>query len=266
MVPPRQMRPAPRYDTLCVFVVESTQRMQNLFPDLYETVIKQVITQLRTPVLVEPASKKVPATKATPCVKLGVVFFGDYFPYSTRTCSSQYFTSNYREFAKSLKAHRFRGGGRLRCASTEGLVGALEMLDDFEENDPEAHLLNVQQRHVILVTSTPPYAEKCRENVHMRYDNFGLDDVGRRMREMRLSFSLVLQRGQKIDDVEALMTSANYSTKAPLVLPLAMSPNFDVRLTNISLPMASTSTPTSTSEATPSARPQASIAPAQPPK
>ncbi|KAJ1946235.1 hypothetical protein FBU59_002077, partial [Linderina macrospora] len=51
MAPPRQMRPAPRYDTLCVFVVESTQRMQNLFPDLYETVLKQVITQLRNPVL-----------------------------------------------------------------------------------------------------------------------------------------------------------------------------------------------------------------------
>ncbi|KAJ1657735.1 hypothetical protein GGF38_004357, partial [Coemansia sp. RSA 25] len=172
MVTPKQMRPALRCDILCVFVIESTQHMQNLFPDLYDSVLTKIITQLRTPVIVDsPVKKDTSAkksgnqpTKATPCVRLGVVFFGDYYPYSTHTCSTKYFTSNYREFAKTIKEHRFCEGGRLRCAATEGLVGALEMLDNFNECDPEAGLASVQQRHVVLVSSTPPYSEPCREN------------------------------------------------------------------------------------------------------
>ncbi|KAJ2302379.1 hypothetical protein IWW52_004444, partial [Coemansia sp. RSA 2704] len=232
------MRPAPRCDILCVLVVESTQHMQSLFHGLYDTVITRLITQMRTPVIVEPAGKNSQAaTKATPCVRLGVVFYGDYFPYSMQTCSTQYFTSNYREFTKIIKAHRFCEGGQLRCAATEGLVAALEMFDDFAEFDPEAHLTNVQQRHAIMVTSTPPYAEGCRENSHMRYDGFGLDDVARRMREMKVSFSLVKERGKQIEQIEGLLKSANVSTKAPLELPKLMSPNFDVQLIGIDLPI-----------------------------
>ncbi|KAJ2380920.1 hypothetical protein GGI23_007695, partial [Coemansia sp. RSA 2559] len=216
MVMPKQMRPAPRCDILCVLVVESTQQLQNIFPELYDTVITRIITQLRTPLVVDrrdaaPGAKKPtgPVTKATPCVRLGVVFFGDYYPYSTQTTSTQYFTSNYREFTKTVKAHRFREGGMLRCASTEGLVGALEMFDDFAECDPEAHLTNVQQRHTILVTTTPPYGEPCRENGHMRYDNYTLDDVSKRMRELNISFSLIQERGKRIEQMEALLVSAN---------------------------------------------------------
>ncbi|KAJ2720136.1 hypothetical protein GGI07_004780, partial [Coemansia sp. Benny D115] len=237
MVTPKQMRPTQRCDILCVLVIESTQHMQNLFHELYDSVITKVITQLRTPVIVESAGKKSQATKATPCVRLGVVFFGDYFPYSTRTCSTQYFTSNYREFTKTIKAHRFCEGGRLRCAATEGLVGALEMFDDFAEYDPEAHLTNIQQRHVVLVSSTPPYSEPCRENVHMRYDGFGLDDVAKRMRELKVSFSLIQERATRIDQVENLLKTANTSSKAPFELPRGMSPNFDVRLMGIDLPI-----------------------------
>ncbi|KAJ2860282.1 hypothetical protein FB639_005656, partial [Coemansia asiatica] len=143
MVAPKQMRTAQRCDILCVLVIESTQHMQNLFHELYDSVITKIITQLRTPTLVETTAKKSQATKASPCVRLGVVFFGDYYPYSTQTCSTQYFTSNYREFTKTIKAHKFREGGQLRCAATDGLVSALEMFDDFAEFDPEAHLANV---------------------------------------------------------------------------------------------------------------------------
>ncbi|KAJ1787620.1 hypothetical protein LPJ59_005694, partial [Coemansia sp. RSA 2399] len=242
MVMPKQMRPAPRCDILCVLVVESTQQLQNVFPELYDTVITRIITQLRTPLVVDkrdaaPGAKKPtgPVIKATPCVRLGVVFFGDYYPYSTQTTSTQYFTSNYREFTKTVKAHRFREGGMLRCASTEGLVGALEMFDDFAEFDPEAHLTNVQQRHAILVTTTPPYGEPCRENVHMRYDNYTLDDVSKRMRELNISFSLIQERGKRIDPMEALLVSANVSTRVPLELPVAMSPHFDARLMGIDI-------------------------------
>ncbi|KAJ1772655.1 hypothetical protein LPJ74_001371, partial [Coemansia sp. RSA 1843] len=243
MVTPKQMRPAPRCDILCVLVVESTQQLQHVFPELYDTVIARIIAQLRTPIVVDTSNKKDagtkkttgPVTKATPCVRLGVVFFGDYFPYSTQTCSTQYFTSNYREFTKTVKAHRFREGGMLRCAATEGLVGALEMFDDFEEFDPEAHLTNVQQRHTILVTSTPPYSEPCRENGHMRYDNYTLEDVAQRMRELKISFSLIQERGKRIDQMEALLGSANVSTRQPLELPAAMSPHFDTRLMGIDI-------------------------------
>ncbi|KAJ1826299.1 hypothetical protein LPJ56_002252, partial [Coemansia sp. RSA 2599] len=237
MVAPKQMRTAQRCDILCVLVIESTQHMQNLFPELYDSVITKIITQLRTPTLVETAAKKGQATKASPCVRLGVVFFGDYYPYSTQTCSTQYFTSNYREFTKTIKAHKFCEGGQLRCAATDGLVSALEMFDDFAEFDPEAHLANVQQRHAILVSSTPPYADPCRENIHMRYDGFGLDDVAKRMRELKLSFSLIQERGKKIEQVEGLLKTANVSSKPPLELPQAMSPNFDVRLMGIDLPI-----------------------------
>ncbi|KAJ2251590.1 hypothetical protein GGI13_003759 [Coemansia sp. RSA 455] len=244
MVTPKQMRPALRCDILCVLVIESTQHMQNLFPDLYDSVLTKIITQLRTPVIVDSPGKKDAAakkgsqpTKATPCVRLGVVFFGDYYPYSTRTRSTKYFTSNYREFAKTIKEHRFCEGGRLRCAATEGLVGALEMFDDFNEFDPEAGLTSVQQRHVILVSSTPPYAEPCRENDHMRYDGFGLDSVADRMRELKLSFSLVQERGKRIEQVENLLKAANVSTKPALELPKSMSPSFDVRLAGIDLPI-----------------------------
>ncbi|KAJ2243643.1 hypothetical protein GGH98_005033, partial [Coemansia sp. RSA 454] len=236
MVTPTQIRPAPRCDILCVLVVESTQHMQNLFHGLYDTVITQLITQMRTPIIVQAAgNKSQPVTKATPCVRLGVVFYGDYFPYSTQTCSKQYFTSNYREFTKTIKSHRFCEGGLLRCATTEGLVGALEMFDDFAEFDPEAHLANVQQRHAIMVTSTPPYAQGCRENAHMRYDGFSIDDVARRMREMKISFSLIKERGKQIEQVEGLLKTANVSTKSLLELPKPMSPDFDVQLMGIDL-------------------------------
>ncbi|KAJ2499129.1 hypothetical protein GGH96_003789 [Coemansia sp. RSA 1972] len=236
MVAQTQIRPAPRCDILCVLVVESTQHMQNLFHGLYDTVITQLITQMRTPIIVQAAgNKSQPVTKATPCVRLGVVFYGDYFPYSTQTCSKQYFTSNYREFTKTIKSHRFCEGGLLRCATTEGLVGALEMFDDFAEFDPEAHLANVQQRHAIMVTSTPPYAQGCRENAHMRYDGFSIDDVARRMREMKISFSLIKERGKQIEQVEGLLKTANVSTKSLLELPKPMSPGFDVQLMGIDL-------------------------------
>ncbi|KAJ2734521.1 hypothetical protein IW152_002299 [Coemansia sp. BCRC 34962] len=244
MVTPKQMRPALRFDILCVLVIESTQHMQNLFPDLYDSVLTKIITQLRTPVIVDSPGKKDAAakkgaqpTKATPCVRLGVVFFGDYYPYSTRTRSTKYFTSNYREFAKTIKEHRFCEGGRLRCAATEGLVGALEMFDDFDESDPEAGLTSVLQRHVILVSSTPPYAEPCRENDHVQYDGFGLDRVADRMRELKLSFSLVQERGKQIEQVETLLKAANISTKPALELPKSMSLSFDVRLVGIDLPI-----------------------------
>ncbi|KAJ2829888.1 hypothetical protein GGI24_002034, partial [Coemansia furcata] len=268
MVTPKQMRPALRCDILCVLVIESTQHMQNLFPDLYDSVLTKIITQLRTPVIVDSPSKKDASvkkggqpTKATPCVRLGVVFFGDYYPYSTRTRSTKYFTSNYREFAKTIKEHRFCEGGRLRCAATEGLVGALEMFDDFNEFDPEAGLTSVQQRHVILVSSTPPYAEPCRENDHMRYDGFGLDNVADRMRELKLSFSLVKERGKQIEQVENLLKAANISTKPALELPKSMSPNFDVHLVGIDLPIPpefATPASTSTQAAPVAAQPQSS--------
>ncbi|KAJ2910136.1 hypothetical protein GGI21_001184, partial [Coemansia aciculifera] len=275
MVTPKQMRPALRCDILCVFVIESTLHMQNLFPDLYDTVLTKIITQLRTPVIVDTSSspsKKSSAsgggaqpTKATPCVRLGVVFFGDYYPYSTRTCSTKYFTSNYREFAKTIKEHRFCGGGRLRSAATEGLVGALEMLDNFDECDPEAGLTSVQQRHVILVSSTPPYAEPVRENDHMRYDGFGLDNVAARMRELKLSFSLVQERGKRIEQIEGLLKAANVSTKPALELPKTMSPSFDVHLVGIDLPIAPESAMTpaaqSAAAATQSGAVQMSVAP-----
>ncbi|KAJ1750947.1 hypothetical protein LPJ79_002532 [Coemansia sp. RSA 1821] len=236
MVTSTQMRPTPRCDILCVLVIESTQHMQGLFQGLYDAVITRLITQMRTPIVVEPAGKKSQtATKATPCVRLGVVFYGDYFPYSSQTCSTQFFTSNYREFAKTIKAHRFCEGGQLRCAATEGLVAALEMFDDFAEFDPEAHLTNVQQRHAIMVTSTPPYAEGCRENTHMRYDGFGLDDVAQRMREMNISFSLIKERGKRIEEIEGLVKAANISSKEPLELPKSLSPNFDIQLMGIDL-------------------------------
>ncbi|KAJ1898370.1 hypothetical protein LPJ66_002805, partial [Kickxella alabastrina] len=235
MVTPKQMRPAQRCDILCVLVIESTQHMHNLFHELYDSVITNLINQLRTPVIVDASGKKSQTTKATPCVRLGVVFYGDYYPYSTRTCSTQYFTSNYREFTKAIKAHKFCEGGQLRCAVTDGLVGALEMFDDFAEFDPEAHLANVQQRHAILVSSTPPYMQPCQENVHMRYDGFGLDDVAKRMRELKLSFSLIQERGKRIEQVEGLLDTANISTKPPLELPKAMSPSFSVRLMGIDL-------------------------------
>ncbi|KAJ2829279.1 hypothetical protein IWW50_000947, partial [Coemansia erecta] len=238
MVTATQIRPAPRCDILCVLVVESTQHMQSLFDGLYDTVITRLITQMRTPVIVDTAGNKTqPATKATPCVRLGVVFYGDYFPYSTQTCSKQYFTSNYREFTKTIKSHRFCEGGQLRCAAAEGLVGALEMFDDFAEFDPEAHLANVQQRHAIMVTSTPPYDQGCRENAHMRYDGFHMDDVAGRMREMKISFSLIKERGKRIEQVEGLLKTANVSTKGPLELPKPMSPGFDVQLMGIDLPI-----------------------------
>ncbi|KAJ1723156.1 hypothetical protein LPJ53_002468 [Coemansia erecta] len=237
MVTPKQIRPAQRCDILCVLVIESTQHMQPLFHELYDSIITKIITQLRTPTIVESAGKKSQTTKASPSVRLGVVFFGDYYPYSTQTCSTQYFTSNYREFSKTIKAHNFCEGGQLRCAVTDGLVGALEMFDDFAEFDPEAHLANVQQRHVILVSSTPPYAEPCRENVHMRYDGFELDDVAKRMRELKLSFSLIQERGSKVEQVESLLKSANVSIKAPVDIPKAMSPSFEVRLMGIDLPI-----------------------------
>ncbi|KAJ2883239.1 hypothetical protein H4R27_002902 [Coemansia aciculifera] len=268
MVTPKQMRPALRCDILCVLVIESTQHMQNLFPDLYDSVLTKIITQLRTPVIVDSPGKKDAAakkgsqpTKATPCVRLGVVFFGDYYPYSTRTRSTKYFTSNYREFAKTIKEHRFCEGGRLRCAATEGLVGALEMFDDFNEFDPEAGLTSVQQRHVILVSSTPPYAEPCRENDHMRYDGFGLDSVADRMRELKLSFSLVQERGKRIEQVENLLKAANISTKPALELPKSMSPNFDVRLVGIDLPIPpelATAASTATQPTPVAVQPQAS--------
>ncbi|KAJ1850917.1 hypothetical protein LPJ73_003231, partial [Coemansia sp. RSA 2703] len=254
MVTPKQIRPAQRCDILCVLVIESTQHMQPLFHELYDSIITKIITQLRTPTIVESAGKKNQTTKASPSVRLGVVFFGDYYPYSTQTCSTQYFTSNYREFSKTIKAHNFCQGGQLRCAVTDGLVGALEMFDDFAEFDPEAHLANVQQRHVILVSSTPPYAEPCRENIHMRYDGFELEDVAKRMRELKLSFSLIQERGSKIEQVESLLKSANVSTKSPIEIPKAMSPSFEVRLMGIDLPI-----PPEFAEPTPQAVP---IAPA----
>ncbi|KAJ2441771.1 hypothetical protein GGF42_007183, partial [Coemansia sp. RSA 2424] len=281
MVTPKQMRPALRCDILCVFVIESTQHMQNLFPDLYDSVLTKIITQLRTPVIVDSPGKKDTSakksgnqpTKATPCVRLGVVFFGDYYPYSTHTCSTKYFTSNYREFAKTIKEHRFCEGGRLRCAATEGLVGALEMLDNFNECDPEAGLTSVQQRHVVLVSSTPPYAEPCRENVHMRYDGFGLDNVAARMRELKLSFSLVRERGKRIEQIENLLKAANISTKPALELPKSMSPSFDVHLVGIDLPIPqdfAASTPAQPVAITPQTSAQMPLAPvhiqpAQPP-
>ncbi|KAJ2742515.1 hypothetical protein GGI20_004426 [Coemansia sp. BCRC 34301] len=270
MVTPKQMRPALRCDILCVFVIESTQHMQNLFPDLYDSVLTKIITQLRTPVIVDSPSKKdamakkgatSQPTKATPCVRLGVVFFGDYYPYSTRTCSTKYFTSNYREFAKTIKEHRFCGGGRLRCAATEGLVGALEMLDNFNECDPEAGLTSVQQRHVILVSSTPPYAEPCRENDHVRYDGFGLDNVAARMRELKLSFSLVLERGKRIEQIENLLKTANVSTKPALELPKSMCPSFEAHLVGIDLPIAQESVAASLAPVQPAAMPLQANAP-----
>ncbi|KAJ1729717.1 hypothetical protein LPJ61_003392, partial [Coemansia biformis] len=269
MVTPKQMRPAQRYDILCVLVIESSQHMRGLFRGLYESVLTKVITQLRAPVIVGPAGEKGPTEKATPCVRFGVVFYGDYFPYSTQPCGTQYFTSNYREFAKTLKAHRFREGGQLRCAATEGLVAALEMFDDFDESDPEAHLTNVQQRHAIMVASTPPYAEACRENAHTRYDDFCLEDVARRMREMDISFSLIKERGKRLEQVEALLKTANASTKAPLEIPELMSPSFDARLMAIDLPIppeftAPPSAPASSTQLLPAAQPPVHIQP-QPP-
>ncbi|KAJ2697874.1 hypothetical protein H4R19_005634, partial [Coemansia spiralis] len=132
MVAAAQNRAGQRYDILCVLVIESSEHMRGLFHGLYESVLLRVIAQLREPVIIGSGGDAGPVEKATPCVRFGVVFYGDYFPYSTQPCSTQYFTSNYREFAKTLKAHRFREGGQLRCAATEGLVAALEMFDDFD--------------------------------------------------------------------------------------------------------------------------------------
>ncbi|KAJ2470508.1 hypothetical protein GGI02_002889, partial [Coemansia sp. RSA 2322] len=73
MVTPKQMRPAQRCDILCVLVIESTQQMQHLFHNLYDTVLTKIITQLRTPLLVDSSGRKDAAgrkgqpTKATPC-------------------------------------------------------------------------------------------------------------------------------------------------------------------------------------------------------
>ncbi|KAJ2751084.1 hypothetical protein H4S06_004220, partial [Coemansia sp. BCRC 34490] len=55
------------------------------------------------------------------------------------------------------------------------------------------------------------------------------------MRELKISFSLVQERGKRIDQMEALLGSANVSTKPPMELPAAMSPYFDVRLMGIDL-------------------------------
>ncbi|KAJ2791735.1 hypothetical protein H4R21_006271, partial [Coemansia helicoidea] len=61
--------------------------------------------------------------------------------------------------------------------------------------------------------------------------------VARRMCEMKISFSLIKERGKRIEQVEALLKAANVSTKAPLEIPELMSPGFDAHLMAIDLPI-----------------------------
>ncbi|KAJ1673100.1 hypothetical protein EV182_005889, partial [Spiromyces aspiralis] len=172
--------PKPRYDILCVFVIENSKHIGFQINALYDNIIKRVFTKLRQQIPPEDSTYN---SKTSPCVKLGVVYFGDYEPYSEVTCEAQHFLINYRQFEKNVKSHAFTDTGLLRVATIEGLVGALEMFDEYDEHNPEVNITVLYQRHCFLISTTPPYLDPCRCNKMERYDGYTFQDVAARMKE-----------------------------------------------------------------------------------
>ncbi|PWA03566.1 hypothetical protein BB558_000288 [Smittium angustum] len=211
-----------RKNILCIFVIEDTKKIESIFQNLYSQVIQKIFHILREPVLI--SSSQTP-TKITPCVRFGIVFYGDHPPLSNSATSSQYFTTNFRDFSDSLLTHSFSSTGNIRCAMLEGLVGALEMIDDFNEFDISASQSELHSTHCVLVGCTPPYGieslstsqnigsndpsnnmfnqrnnsfsiygaleERCRENQRAEYDNFSFPNVLNKLKEKNIIFTSV---------------------------------------------------------------------------
>ncbi|PVV02789.1 hypothetical protein BB560_002747, partial [Smittium megazygosporum] len=144
---------APKKTILCIFIIENTKKIGSIFSRIFENFISKFITLLREPVL---SSENGIPSKVTPCVQLGLVFYGDNHPLSNTSIISHYFTSNYRKFGSNLLDHQFATGGTIRCTLLDGLVAALEMLDDYSGFNNK-NSVDLVSTHVVLVGCTPPY-------------------------------------------------------------------------------------------------------------
>ncbi|OLY81911.1 hypothetical protein AYI68_g3977, partial [Smittium mucronatum] len=225
-------------NVLVIFVIENTKKIESIFSILYKQVIEKVILKLREPVLI--SSSPVPA-KVTPNVKFGSVYYGDQPPFSNTTISSNYFTSNYRDFGNELASHSFGTGGTIRCALLDGLVCALEMVDDFKDFDKDSSLCDLHSINVILIGCTLPYGnellqlgetsngfsqkptassspgvnsngifgvseEHCRKNQRTEYDGFTFNNVFSKFREYNIKITSISLIGE---DYQIFKTIAN---------------------------------------------------------
>ncbi|OZJ06003.1 hypothetical protein BZG36_01098 [Bifiguratus adelaidae] len=217
-------------DVACVFVVEGTARMRPHFATLLQGYIEPLIRQLRLPT----TSETDPNIKTVPVLRYGIVVYGDYEPTSHVTVDRKAMTLDYEKFHNVMRSLAFASGGMLRNAVEEGLVGALELFEQFEATRKVDHLEPI--RHCILISASHPYATGVRCNVLSKFDNFSLDDIRDTMTKENILISLISPK-RNLVDLEKLVSEANANRTEVHQVMDTLDAGHVVHLAGVKLPM-----------------------------
>ncbi|KAG9304657.1 hypothetical protein G9A89_020221 [Geosiphon pyriformis] len=192
-------------EILVVVVVDGTHSLANHFEVLLESYLKNMLKQLKQPILIEN-EENASKDRMTPTLKCGLVVFGHYRPFSDCPVESRYFMSDLTKFQAQLQGLEFKHGGLARNAVAEGLVSALEMFETYNSRKNPDSL--EPKRHCILVSNSEPLADLVHFNFDEKFDNFSMAQICEEMKNQQIFLSLLTPEGQKTE-LENLINMVN---------------------------------------------------------